>query len=288
MAVGDLNAGFLGYAEIDATTIIRCSEFSVNPRQEVLFYDHVIGLRDSVPDPLNIYEGKDDVGALNPQKIIYRPGVKIYQGSLAFPATETSMVAMFDLARNGNDFEMVFKHTCGISRHLYGCKVNNYSFSVASGDIVNINVDIMAVEGEDTEVTTLNTTEEKFITWDTVRVDCSFIENGNISSVDFSVNNNCMPIYTAGANRGAGGNQLLSPYVIRVGMQEVSGSVGYYNKGGNLSFVENDTPQTLLIEAGTWSRTLNILVKPIDRNASLGPIISALPFVGCGFALGEE
>jgi len=291
MAVGDVNAGFLGYAIINGTTI-RCTDFSVNPRQEVLFYDHVIGLRDSIPSGINIFDGKDDVGNLNKQKILFRPGVKIYQGAISFPATETSMVAMFDLARTGDEFEMEFKHTCGISRHFYGCRVNTYSFSVASGDILNISADIMAIQGEDSSMVDLITNEEKLMTWDTITVKCSAITSDNsnkgISSVDFSVNNNCMPIYTAGANNGAGGMQKLSPYVIRVGMQEVSGSINYYNKGGDLAFVESDTPQTLEIHVGTsWSKVLNILVKPIERNSSLGPIMSALPFVGCGYALGE-
>jgi len=287
MAVGDLQAGFIGYAEVDGTTIIRCNEFNVNPRQEVLWYDHIVGLRDSLPDTLNIFSGKDDVGNLNMQKILFRAGVKIYQGSISFPASESSMDAMFDLAKTGNDFGLVFKHTCGISRSLTGCKVNGYSFSVASGDMVNINVDIMAIECEDTSVTSLHEDTEKFMTWDTLKVECSAITSGDgVSSLDFSINNNCTPIYTAGANNGSGGAQKLSPYVIRVGMQEVSGSVNYYNKGGNLSFVETDTPQTLKVTVGDWTQTLNILVKPIERNASMGPIISALPFVGCGYALG--
>ena len=75
-----LKGGYMGLCEVDGLKI-RVSNFNVNVKQEVQFYDHVIGLRDSVPTG---FSTKGDVGALNVQKYFWRPGVKIVNGSFSF------------------------------------------------------------------------------------------------------------------------------------------------------------------------------------------------------------
>ena len=54
-----INSGLMGYANIGGT-IVRCSDFNVNQKQDPIFFDHVIGLRDSIPT--SIYNIKQDNG----------------------------------------------------------------------------------------------------------------------------------------------------------------------------------------------------------------------------------
>ncbi len=62
--------GYMGLASIDGS-YIRCTSFSVNPSQEATFYDHVIGLKDTVPS--NSATKGEDLGITyaNTQKRIW-------------------------------------------------------------------------------------------------------------------------------------------------------------------------------------------------------------------------
>jgi len=282
MAINEIYPGYIGLATVDGQRV-RCNDFNVNPVQEPLFYDHTIGLRDSIPE--TIFEGKSDAGELNPQKIIWRPSVKIYQGSISYPLTdELGADPLFALARTGDDFNMTFVYTCNkIARQFTGCKVNSYTFSITAGDFATVQADIMALRMEDVGGSTDYTKEEKIVTWDDVEISGSF---GSIPIQSFSVtiNNNCMPIYTAGVNV----SKELNPGKIRVGMQQVTGTISFYNKGLSLSFMESIIGPTS-IEVKTsdgFEMEINCIFRPQERTASVSPIISALPFVGVDKALG--
>jgi hypothetical protein len=283
MAIGNINPGFLGIADI-GTKRIRCNDFNVNLKQEALFYDHTIGLRDNIPTYL--FEGKGDTGQLNPQKIIWRPGVKICQGGIGFYMDEDNVSTLFDEAKRGSDFDMSFTYTCNdIKRNFYGCKVNNYTFSVTASDIATVSADIMAMDMEDSTGIDLYTEERKIVTWDDIKVIVDGVGDIPIQSITFSVNNNCMPIYTAGANN----DNSLSPLKIRVGMQEITGTISYYNKGDSLKFFEDViSPSTINITSSDgYSVNLNVIFKPQERAGSVSAVISPLAFVGVDFALGE-
>jgi len=274
-----INAGFLGLAEVNGTKI-RCQDFSMNPRQDALFYDHIVGLRDSIPD--SIFAGKGDVGNLNIQKTIWRPSVKIYQGGIGYPLIAED--PLFELARLGDKFDLTFSYDCESGRKFTGCVVNSYTFSVTAGDIASITADIMATGLTDSGSLGRYTEEEKIVTWDDFTITATGSGGGDLDSIQsmtFTVNNNCKPIYTAGANNVFD----LNPLTIRVGMQEVSGIISYYGKGADLIYMGD--LGSIDISSTIFNATLNVLFKPQERTSSLGPIISPLPFVGVDYALGE-
>jgi hypothetical protein len=273
-----INSGFLGLAEVNGSKL-RCRDFSMNPRQDALFYDHIIGLRDNIPSTL--FSGKGDVGELNPQKVIWRPSVKICQGGIGYPLIGAD--PLFQLAKTGTSFPLTFAYDCESARTFTGCVVNTYSFSITAGDIASITADIMAITVEDAEPLGRYDMEEKIVTWDDFDVIATGGPNAEIQSMTFTVNNNCKPIYTAGANQVGASN--LNPLTIRVGMQEVSGSISYYGKGANLLSIGGDG--IITISSTMFNVDLNVLFKPQERAASIGPVISQLSFVGRDYALGE-
>ena len=276
MALGDIKQGYMGFLS-KGSDKVRCTSFSIQPVQNALFYDHTKGLRDGSVN--NIFDQKSEQGAINSQKIFMRPGVKIYQGNISFPATENSSSVFFDEAKYGGSFDnLTFRYTCGIARKMDRCRVNGYTFNAVAGDLVNISVDIIAASMEDVTSDDIYDLEEKLITWD----DISTSLGDSINGISFSVNNNCSPIYTAGNNAENG----LNPYKIRVGMQEVTGFISYYNKGVDLSFLESSDKESLSISMDDFSVNLNVVFRPQEREGSVGPIISSRPFVGVERALG--
>ena len=121
-----LKAGFIGLCEIDGLKV-RVTNFNVNVRQEVQFYEHIIGLRDSIPSGL--FPKKDD-GSLNAQRTFWRPGVKICAGSIAFPATAENLNKVFDLVKRGDDFTLRFNYSCNdVQRVFKSCKINSFVFN---------------------------------------------------------------------------------------------------------------------------------------------------------------
>ena len=281
MAIGDITAGYMGYATI-GNQKVRCTDFNVNARQEPLFYDHIVGLRDSIP--ASLYDVKKDVGALNIQKRIWRPSVKIYQGAITYPLTSLNGSPLFSHAKLGDDFSLDFDYNCDLGRSYTYCKVNTYTFSATAGDLCQISADIMATTGNDTGGGTAYTNTEKLVTWDNLNVSVSGGSSDAIQSITFTVNNSCKPIYTAGGNNALD----LNPILLRVGMQLVTGSISYYNKGADLDFLEGVTGATTInLSADGFSAMLRVVFKPQERTGAIGPVISNLPFVGVDYALGS-
>ena len=273
----------MGLCEVDGLKI-RVSNFNVNVKQEVQFYDHAIGLRDSIPSGLDT---KGDVGALNIQKHFWRPGVKIVSGNFDFPATPSNFQKIFDLAKTGDDFTLQFNYACDDVERLFKyCKINSFSFSVTAGEIATIQVDVMGREMIESTGSNTWRDPQKLLTWDAVEI--TSISNNPVQMFNFTVNNNCKPVYTAGAND----TNDLFPKKIRVGMQELSGSIVYYIKGVDYEDLDkNSSYDTIKIDindscSSNFSEELCVIYKPIERAGSLKALLHTLPFVGVGNAMG--
>ena len=273
-----IKPGYIGVLDIGGS-LLRCNDFNVNLKQDALFYDHIIGLRDNIPS--GIFGGKGDVGSLNIQKSIWRPGVKLVRGGFQYPlATEDPL---YELAKTGGSFNMNFSYSCGIGRQFSDCKVNSYTFTITAGDYAIVNADVMGRFMEETGSDTLYEGETKLVTWDDFTIS-SVAGGGEIQSFTFTVNNNCSPIYTSGSN--AEGVNDLAPLQIRVGMQELSGTISYYNAGSDIPAIAND-PSTITISSGAFSAELSVIFQPQERVGAIGPVVSPLNFVGVNYALGE-
>ena len=272
-----LNPGFMGIATIGSSSI-RCTDFSVNIKQEPVFYDHTIGLRDSIPG--SIFDGKGDVGAYNPQKIIWRPGVKLVQGGFTFPWTDTNQVKdLFDIAKRGDTMDdFSFGYSCDFGRTFSGCKMNSFSVKAAAGELITTTIDFIGKDMVDGNGSAGYKNIEKLITWDAASISLSGFDNTYMSYFEFTINNNCIPIYTSGGNN----NDALSPYDIRVGMQMVTGAISFYT-GKELKFLEEQiNPSTINFSCQDGlSFSMDVILKPLEQNAAVnGPIIRTVAFVG--------
>jgi hypothetical protein len=274
-----VNPGYSGLLTIDDKNI-RCSDFSVTAEQQPLFYQHILGLRDSIPQGQG---SKGDTGELNPQRNLWRPSVQLGRASFNYPATEN--ITLFNAAKKGDDVSGNFVFDCTpMGYDISEAKIGSYKLSVTAGDILTVSAELVGKMLEDTatQEAIFDVTEEKFITWDKCSISMPNIPNSSIYSFELSINNNTIPIYTSGQN-----NTNLFPYKIRIGVQEVSGSIGFYTKGENLAWLtSSSSPVTIIFATAGFTVNIKALLHPVSRVGSVTPVISTVAFSGVGQALG--
>lgn len=278
MAVGDIVPGYAGILSIDGEKI-RCTDFGLNPKQEVEFYNHIIGLNDTITG--NGSTKGEEPGSIQTQRIMYRPGVIGISGGFSAPVcgstNSCNIGGIYGYAKDGSYFDMDMSYSCEGGRKYKDCRVNSFSLSCSAGDVASITVDVLALKAESGSSSSEFRDEQKIITWDKVEV--TFKEIGEIFSIELSINNNANYVYTSSG---------VEPYDIRLGTQEVSGTISYYNSKGAPKYLDKDTVQAEgEIKLPGLAINLNCILKPITIQGSTSPVISAATFVGVGKALGD-
>jgi hypothetical protein len=293
--MANVNHGFKGIATINSDEI-RCSDFSVNPQQSMTFYDHVIGLNDTIPTG---HETKgEEPGVIQTQKKYARPSPISINGGISFPAMisnkSSNFESLFEYAKYGNYFPMTYRHYCQSGREYHNCRVNSFSFSVVAGDILQISSDIYAMFFEPISSNLDFATSQKIITSDSVHIeiiekdddDKSGFTTDSIQALDFSINNNLTEIYTA--QPVAGEHDLnLFPRDLRLGMQEVSGTISIYIAQG-IDFLKISTQKLKLkLTVFDFSTEINCILQPKQINGVVGPVIVSIPFIGVDKVFGD-
>lgn len=274
-------SGYIGILSLNGKKI-RCTSFSINPNQTSLFYNHVIGLNDTVPNG----DGTkgEAVGIIQTQRRIWRPSTVSISGSISFPATKDNIKAIFDYAKYGNYFDITFNYYCKEGKTFKYCRINGFELSVQSGDIVNISLDIVCKDIGDSTVEMTYNDAEKLITWDKVSVTGSGFDSNGINGFSFKINNNAMPIYIS-QDPSSTDSTGLKPFDLRLGMQEVTGSIMVYLKAGE-EFIDANGLVPITVTVDTWSTTINAVFQSNRMDGLVGPVMTELPFVGVDKAFG--
>ena len=78
----------------------------------------------------------------------------------------------------------------------------------------------------------------------------------------------------------------MGPHTIRVGMQQVTGSMNFWGKTGPTDkAIEDNVPQTITINAGGLDITLTVIFQFPTLAGAVSPIIRSVAFVGVDFAV---
>jgi len=283
-----IRTGYMGLADIGGTNV-RCNSFTVNPNQDILFYNHVIGLKDTIPADNSTKTEDLGLTYANVQRKIWRPSPISITGGISFPATKKNLSNIFDLARYANYFDTNFTYFCHATekntREFIDCRINSFDFSIVAGDIVNISLDVACKNIKfDLNKYISYTEAEKLITWDKVPVkieNASFTSNNMIiQGFNFKINNNLQTIYTTTSETNK--TESLLPTDIRVGMQEVTGSVAiYYDRGYEFVPIDLNTVANIKANMGDAGINLDMTVvfKPHQFEGNVGPLLVQLPFV---------
>lgn len=273
----------MGYADIDGDKY-RCTDMTLAPSQEPLFYDHVVGLKDVLPSTGSNTKGANDSrGFSNAQKVLWRPSTISYEGSISFPvmddascggASNVNLEKVFDLAKYGDTFDTILTYNCLTGRKFTNCKINTLGLSVTSGDIVQVTLQIIATGLEEPEGDYNQFQDsQKLVTWDKVNINGSGegIDFENMQAFSLDINNNINTIYT---------HESLAPKELRVGMQEVGGTLTLYNENG-ISFIPKDaTSKSMTLTVSDFSTPINCVFKPSAIDGSISSIFSTISFAG--------
>ena len=261
-----------------------CSNMSSSLDQKVLFFDHIVGLRDTISMSATLTsnvagskKGEADAATHNTQKKVYRYSPAIAKASFSGPIPADNFDKIFDAAIQGDtvETEMVFWKDNAPSVRVGKAKIDNFSIDIKAGGVVTFSVSLTGAEYELTENSTSQAADcQKLLTWDVCSVDASPITS-DAESFQMTINNPVIPIYTTkwSSDDASGG---MMPQKIRIGMQEVSGSIGVY--GADTIHVTT---------TGDITVTLNNLLKKIKAafvqpkdNASGGPYVRTIMFTG--------
>ena len=290
LGINNLRKGYRGLCIIDGV-LARVSSFDVNVNQNVEFYDHTLGLNDKLTSASSSAPAgskEDSVPKINVQKYFWRPGVKITSGNISLYPDVSVLNKLFNLTKYGKIFNITYYYSCGVGRVIKECRINSFQFDIQAGDIVNLTIEIMAKESREFfGDPPYNSKAEKLIPFSAVNINTKHL-GANIMSFSLTVNNSCIPIYTAGS---------LDPKKIRTGMQMVSGSISYYWDGSNPTLSstivdELTKPSEIKINisdicSSSFSETLCVVYNPTTMKGGVDVISQVLAFNGVGYALGK-
>jgi len=274
MANSLANPGYLGIAVINGT-VFRCTDMSLAPSQDIVFYDHTVGLKDVVPAKGDGTKGASNESEfINKQKIIWRGSTISYTGSISFPVTfygTSNLPVIFDLAKYGNSFDISLKYNCLAGRTFLGCKINSLSLNITAGDIVTVTANVIGMDVEESGTEILFQDSQKLVTWDQVALSSKSIDVSEAQSFSMEINNNIKTIYT---------HNNLKPRELRVGMQEVHGSITLYNKHGSIILPEDGGDTTIGLIISDFSTDINCVLQPSAISGAISSIFSVIPFTG--------
>jgi hypothetical protein len=115
----------------------------------------------------------------------------------------------------------------------------------------------------------------------------NFNSNDLIRSFNLEVTNPIHRIYTSDPDNDM---SKLGPHDLRIGMQEVSGTIEFYNIDGLDILPECDVPGTLStinLTVNAFNTNINVQFLPRKTSGGLGAIVSTMGFVGVDKAFGE-
>ncbi|MFA7219221.1 MAG: phage tail tube protein [Synergistaceae bacterium] len=288
MAIGDIRAGYMGYANIAGANAIRFSDANLAVRQEVNAPDLVMG---------------------NFNRMAYVYGPAQVDGSISGPVTEnfaaggTSSVWGWATTRDAcglltaNTVDLYY--FCGsatgseAARSFGEMYVNSVTFSCSAGDIAQFSIDVLGA-GDPTPPAWIpgssgvsGAAEEKLLTWDGIDLTVSG-PNAPTSTVysnfEFTLSNNLEPVYAMHSTAN------YYPFDVVPGLRTISGSLSAYNvPSGTDGAYGYDDPLNAASSRGTVSFSIGALTiecyvkfHRVEPTASVGPIVSTIAFTGVG------
>lgn len=283
-----INPGFTGYAKT-ATNYCRFNTCNVNPTQTIEAPEMVMG---DYTHNAWAY-GKIEVG-----------------GSLSGPVTESSMAFLKELWGDSatakglwtpGGFTIYVKYYEGFEREFQGIQINQITFTITAGEIVNFNADLIGTGMVDS--TTLAgsdyTLGEKLVTWDkaALRVgdleDASAVTFGSLAaytglqSVSITITKNVTRQFVI-AQSSLFGNLVqgmhavtgnLVSYTSTSGLGETAGAA--YGSGANYWDQYNGNQvHGIEFDIGAYTVSAGVRFHRATTELNTGPVLTTLGFTG--------
>jgi len=253
--------------------VIMCSNMNATLDQKVIFFDHIVGLRDVLGVDTKGPGGTGD----NTQKRTYRYSPALARASISGPVPAENFQTILDKAIKGDEIELnlVFYKQNAPAIKIGKAIISGLTIDLKAGDVATFSLDITGAEYEESRSTSVIADCAKLVTWDQCIVEATPVEN-DISSFSITINNPPIPIYTNRWSPSSDASNGMMPQKIRIGMQEVTGTIGVYGSPsiavpskGTVTFNINGDGKTLYA----------VFTQPKD-DASTGPYMRTITFNG--------
>lgn len=275
-----INAGYMGAARIGGGAILRFSDASIAPKQEVIIPDLVMGDKDHD----SFYYGPITI-----------------EGNISGP---------IDTEFSGDIWEWAVKRdSCGLLGDkqlelVYFCDntevnsvtipsllANSVTISATAGDIANFSIDVIGAGSATYNTGASITTDQirKIITWDAMNVTLGTHDGiviatpSLVSAFEITINNNVTPAYSM-----TKAIKDLYPDQLITGIRTITGSLTVYNiPFTNFGALDtfggyNTTPAVLSFAIGATTYNVNVKWARIAPTSSAGPVTSTIAFSGVG------
>ena len=266
-------------------TTFLCSNMSSNLDQKLLFFDHILGLRDvaaaSATVESNVAGTKKQESATatgNVQKKVFRYSPAVARASFSGPVPVENFDKILTAAIEGSDVEveMVYWKGGAPSSKVGKAKIESLSIDLKAGEIATFSVSLVGAEYTfETSATSQAADCQKLLTWDNCTVAATPVTQA-ISSFQITINNPLIPIYTTRWSAATDASGGLMPQKIRIGMQEISGSIGIYGA----DTIDAPSTGTVKFALHTLTKTIQAaFVQPKDEGSG-GLYVRTILFTG--------
>jgi hypothetical protein len=283
MATGDINAGFMGFVEIDSN-YFRFTDCSLTAKQDV-----------NVPD---LVGGSYWKKAFNYNKVEIN-------GSMAGPIDEDFGTTLWNIAKERDDCGLMTSKAMSLT---YFCTqgstnskvtfpdvlINQMTISCAAGEVAQFSIELVAAQAPtwSPSSTTHDFDVKKLVTWD--KFGLTITDNGGsgsgdpikyLSNFSFTLNNNVTPQWAMPATQGS--TVDLYPFALVPGIVSITGDMTAFNIDGAQGFAKWDdysaSPQDKIkFSIGSTEIETNVRFHRIQPTSQVGPITSSIAFVGIG------
>ena len=286
---------------------IPCVSMNSGIENDIQFYDHVVGLRDkdyTRNDSKGPETDEDKGGGYQQiQKKIYRYSPSMFKGKFSGPiAINESIIpvkiSIYDIIESAikgtpiNQIDFLYwsspdptSVTTKKGHKVKDAIVESLIININSGDIASFDASIVSKKIEDYPIFTPESIKcSKLLTWDKCKVTTYLgtqsLFVGKVQAFSITIKNTVIPIYVSGEDIIPITGEYpyyYAPTDLRLGMQEVTGSVSMY--GWN---VWETNPDILKFKLGEKEWSLHVLYKPTPSSASGSsePYVATTPFVG--------
>lgn len=243
-----------------------CNNMSAKFDSSPKFYDHIMGLKDSLS-----HGAKKEGSGTTTQKRVFRYSPGVGRATLSGVVPEDWIPELMSHAINGTKGDAELRYfNMGDGQTVKDAVVASLTVSANAGDVVSFNAELI---GKDVTASAGDNavTCSKLLDWTRFKVQVSGVSLP-VSSFSITINNNPIPIFTA-ANWD-------KPLAIRIGMQEVTGTISFYGTASLWGDGHSTDPTSLTFGSSKKTYTLDVAFTPPSGQADTGPYVTTVSFTG--------
>lgn len=283
--MSDIRSPYMGHFELDGT-LYPCSSLAAKIESNPIFYDGIIGIRDSCSPSATKGDGGDsDWGTSQHQKRTWRMSPWNMSANFSGPVFVDGgrMAAFIKLVNYAAHCKTISDAAATFWKNGHGYSItdafiSNLTLNCTAGGTADYSVQMVA---KDMEYVTNGGHETpdclKLVTWDVCGITSSVIPEDFIQSVSLTISQPITPVYTAD-----NGNPdfPLKPTDLRAGIQVVSGTVAVYGFDDYYD-LEQDT---ITVSINNVDLSFNVTYSPpeVQGTAGTAPVVFNVPFYGAG------